>query len=248
MRKTYTLIAALTGVLLLAGGAGASASTGRPTLRAITVYPQEPEVGYGAAPKALHATAFQYITASWSVVALDTCKGEYFANEDVSLGPVSSGINEHCSAADVTPTYDAQYYWNGTDHQEFVVNPGDAITASIFYTASTKKYTVKLSDLNTGQGFSLSLACAAGGTCVNSQAFVGMDGGSDFLGPFGQAHFDAIKITDNVGQAGGLLNPNWVTTQSNLTVDQGGNIPGPIYSGTSPAESAFSITACSICI
>jgi Peptidase A4 family len=247
MRKTYTLIAALTGVLLLAGATGASASTGRPASRAITVNEQQPEVGYSAAPKALHATAFRYVTASWSVVALDTCKGEYFANESVSLG-MSVGIIEHCPAADAAPTYDAQY-WDGTAfRQAFAVNPGDAITASIFYTASTKKYTLKLSDLNTGQALNLNLACAAGGTCANKQAFVTMDGGQDFLGPFGQAHFDAIKITDSAGHQGGLLNPNWNTTEWILTVDQGGNSPGPIYSGTSPAQSAFSITACSACI
>ena len=66
-----------------------------------------------------------------------------------------------------SPTYFAwsEMYPAGVQLQ-FHLNPGDEVTSSVYYDSSTHLYSLDLTDLTSGQTFSVNQACAA--TCDNS--------------------------------------------------------------------------------
>ena len=135
-----------------------------------------------------------------SVNCSKTGSSDAFAYHWVGLDRLTNSTVEQDGVADFcvggTPKY---YSWYeivpGPLTEEFAVNPGDAITSSVTYSASTGKYTLKLTDQSTGQGFSLLEACAA--TCDNSSAEVITEGYPGWLlgghADFAEEHYDAIE-------------------------------------------------------
>jgi hypothetical protein len=223
--------------------APASASTTHSVRNGVTVYFDAQQAGYAAIPETGKAKAFRYITATWTVPA-DACADPAAdgADQILSLGTQVDGIFGFCSNDAVV--FDAGYVdANRQDQVNFAANPGDSITASIFYNAATKQYTLKVSDQNSGAALNTTQpapAAPTGWADVGMSDNFGVNSGA--LGGFGQVNFTAVKVIDSTGQAGGLLNANWKTGKLVENEDQGGQAPGPIYSATSPAQSAFSIT------
>ena len=245
--KPFTGLIAGASVFALAATLGMSATSAATTSPAragkIIIDFDNHQAGYAANPLKGHATGFKYITASWTVPSVDCSLVAYSDDQLVTLGFEQVGIFSYCPAVGDAAVYEGGYVGAGGNQVNFAAHPGDAVTASVFYTASTKQYLVKVSDVNTASSFSTTVKCSSG--CGNTWAGVAMsldnEFGNDILGGFGVARFDTIKITDSAGQAGALLNPNWQTVESTENEDEGGQAPGPIYSATSPAESAFSI-------
>ena len=256
MRKTYALMAALASSMVLMIGTGASAGTAAPA-RPSTIYDAiQTTPGYAAIPKTGHATAFRYVTATYTVPIISDCaqdgpgvddeavglggSGHSSRATDVSPGEEAAGTNTSCNA-DGTVTYEAGYFNGSTDITAFPVSPGDEIFASVDYDSTTKQYTYRVSDENSGKSLDVTQACPSGVSCSTDSAQVTVDD-EDSMYMFVAADFQAIKITDSAGQQAGLSDANWNLVAGTGAPDQGGPGPGPIYSATSPAESAFQIT------
>jgi hypothetical protein len=118
------------------------------------------------------------------------------------------------------------------------VQPGDAINADIMYTAGAPDpYALNLSDVTSGQGFSVKKACAAA-TCLNSSAEVITAAPSDQastqagdvepLADYGQENFVRIGLEDHSQQFGGFTASYWVTHEV-----AGPNMGGLVINGQS---------------
>ena len=155
------------------------------------------------------------------------------------------GVADFCDGG--SPEYYAWYeMYPAAFTEEFAVNPGDAITSSVTYSASTGKYTLKLTDQDTSQSFNVLEACAA--TCDNSSAEVITEGypGGSWVGTadFAEEYYDAIEAGDAAGVTGSLTDSAWSTIESEAYGPTSGKpmtVPGQIYQGTTLSRSAFNI-------
>lgn len=241
-----------------------SRSKGHPSIQIVQPYdrllrsPQgEPIVyssdssGYAATPKSGRASAFRYVTASFTVPSL-TCPapgGSYNGDlQMIALTPGISqfgyedGINSLCEPGG-SVLYQG-WYDTPTGGGSIDVNPGDAITAFVYYQATTGTYTLNLTDTTTGQGFNVTPQ----GPIQNNVAevvTVGEGNVNDGMADFAAVHFDTIRVTDSVGQHGGLTNANWNTNEVIALGPSSGQIeaqPGLLYRASPPAQSAFETT------
>ena len=173
--------------------------------------------------------------------------GEGYAAAN-GTGLESAGVAEQC--ADGTSSYQA--WWETYPQPQtdvFSVNPGDAITTDVSYDITSDahhgQYHFALTDVTTGQSFSLWEPCAAS-SCLNSSAEVISSAPSDAndgqvasilpLADYGMANFEGVSMTDHGNQSGGFISSAWPTfyqvTQSGSP--QTGTIlatPGPLYGG-----------------
>jgi hypothetical protein len=173
--------------------------------------------------------------------------GEGFGSSN-GTGLESVGIAEQC--ADGTPSYQA--WWETYPQPQtdvFTVSPGDAITADVSYDITSDahqgQYHFALTDVTTGQNFSMWEPCAAS-SCLNSSAEVISSAPSDAndgqpasilsLADYGVANFEGASMTDHGNQSGGFISSAWpqffqVTQSDN---PQTGTIlasPGSLYGG-----------------
>lgn len=204
--------------------------------------------GYVATPKSGHARAFSYVVASYTVPSL-TCPSE--GNGDIQMTALTPGISQFGYEDGVNsvcePGGSVSYqgwYLTPDGGGAIEVNPGDAITSSVYYKAKTGVYTLKLTDATTGQGFDVTRNMPVQNT-VAEVVTVGEGGTNDGMADFGAVHFDTIKVNDSVGQHGGLMNTNWTTDEVIALGFSSGQVeaqPGALYSASPPAQSAFGTT------
>lgn len=206
--------------------------------------------GYISLPKSKHAKTFRFVKASYSVPSANcSVTPTAFAYQWVGLDGDTDktveqdGVGSYCVSG--SPTYFAwsEMYPAGVQVQ-FYLNPGDAVQSSVYYNTSNGTYTLALTDLTSGQAFSVNSKCAA--TCKNSSAEVITEGypSSPYGGTvaFGAEHYDSIQVTDDSGQRGGLTSSNWNTDES-ISVDSSSEVdtePGALYSAAVPASPALS--------
>jgi Peptidase A4 family len=206
--------------------------------------------GYLALPKSGHATSFRYVQGDYTVPSVNcSVTASAFAYFWVGLDGDSDstveqdGVGGYCISG--SPTYFAwsEMYPAGVQIQ-FYLDPGDAVTSSVYYNSSAHLYTLDLTDLTSGQTFSVNQACAS--TCRNSSAEVITEGYPaspyDGTSDYGSVNYETIKVTDNASQRGGLTNSNWNTDESihagsACSVD---TEPGALYSATTPSSPAMS--------
>jgi hypothetical protein len=206
--------------------------------------------GYVALPEAGHTKSFKHVASAYQVPSVNCSVTNYaFSYHWVGLdgwtdGTVEQdGVGSFCVSG--TPSYFAWYeMYPAGPTEEFSVNPGDAITSSVTYDGSGN-YTMALTDLTTGQSFSVGTSCAS--TCANSSAEVITEGytSAPYNGTadFGAEHYDTSTVTSQAGGHGGLTSTSWSTVESVALGGTTGGIdtqPGPLYKAGK--QSAFPIT------
>ena len=211
--------------------------------------------GYVDTPKS--GSSFKAISASYTVPSVNCAKtgsSDAFAYHWVGIDGWSDGTVEQDGVADFCvdgkASYDAWHeMFPAPFTTAFAVSPGDAITSSVTYTASTKTYLLKLTDVTSGQGFSVSAKCAADTTCSNSSAEVITEGytASPYIGTadFGQENYVAADVTDAAGTTGSLSDTSaWndlETVAYGKVSDEPMTQPGQLYQGLSSSQSAFDV-------
>jgi hypothetical protein len=99
----------------------------------------------------------------------------------------------------------------------FAISPGDRISASVTYMTSTSTFVIAVSDLTSGQSFTMDEQCAADLSCARNSADViaedvGKSGSGSF---FPLADYKTMKFTDSEvadvnNDSGPLADPNWL--------------------------------------
>lgn len=207
--------------------------------------------GYLALQKTNHARAFRYVQANYSVPSVNCTTTPYaFAYQWVGLDGDSDGTVEQDGVGSYCINGSTDYFawaemYPAPVQEEFLVNPGDAVTSSVFYDSSTGVYELDLTDLTSGQTFAVNDTCATAGTCDNSSAEVITEGYPsapyDGTSDFGNEQYNNIRVTDRSGQRGGLINSNWTTAESIAQQSDGDTTePGALYSAASPSSPALS--------
>lgn len=243
MRKSVMLTVAVSAALVLSGAAASAAPLSPSSVKKVS----SNATGYGAVPKSGGATAFKYVSASFTVPAIPPdgqCTDDYGdADLVVGLGDFTtaggygdnsddigeqSGVYEACTSAN-TLLYEAGYEVNGTGYSggtppegAVPVSPGDTIFTSVYYDSSTKEYAYYTHDETTGQTVRVTQACPPGTTCSNNSAeAVVNDPGYAYL-DFVQVSFSDIRVTDSAGHQGGLNDAAWNLDQGveNYAPDQ----------------------------
>jgi hypothetical protein len=206
--------------------------------------------GYIALPKSGHTKSFRYVKASYTVPSVNCGVTNYaFAYHWVGLDGDTDGTVEQDGVADYcvsgTPDYFAWYeMFPAGVSVEFAVNPGDAIKSSVYWNAAKGYYTLALTDLTTGQSFSVNQACAS--TCDNSSAEVITEGYPsspyDGTSDFGAEHYDTIQVSNSSGHHGAMTDPSWNVDES-ISVDGSSLVdtePGALYSASVPSSPGYS--------
>jgi hypothetical protein len=158
-----------------------------------------------------------------------------------------AGVYTSCNSSE-QQTYVAGYCQGVTrdgcyqPQSTFAVAPGDGIFASVFYDRFTHKYTYEVHDLDTGQKLTVTRSCASG-CSINSAAVTADDPSGGPYSTFSEVQFASVRVTDTAGARGGLLSSAWRTLAQNAGCcpDEFAPAYGPLYSSTSPAESAFQL-------
>jgi hypothetical protein len=213
--------------------------------------------GYVDTPKS--GSSFKAVSASYTVPSVNCAKTgssiNAFAYHWVGLDGWSDGTVEQDGVADFcedgTASYDAWHEMYPAGFSlAFSVTPGDAITSSVTYTASTKIYLLKLTDVTSGQSFSVSAKCGTSTTCNNSSAEVITEGYQSLptwtgTADFGQENYLAADATDAAGTTGSLSDTSaWNDLESvayGADSDEPMTQPGQLYQGLSTSKSAFDV-------
>lgn len=188
-RPWLTAVSAAATAVLGVGGVGAGVASSAPTLvgaPAIFVHPAGPLSvgpmrystnwsGYASVPPTTGGT-FTAVRGSWTLPTV-TCAG--IPPEGVSQWVGLDGVSDqtveqegtfiNCNGT--TPVY---YLWTEQYPAAAVYyqggGPGDHITASTVYSASTHKFTLVVHDVTRGVTHSSSATCTASGGCARSSA------------------------------------------------------------------------------
>jgi hypothetical protein len=207
--------------------------------------------GYVATPKTGGAKAFKYATATFTVPALNcSATPNSYVYHFAGLGGYTSspldaaGIVEECSGG-------TGYYY-GAEWNEYNcincwsdvlgISPGDLVSTSVFFNATTHQMSWKVVDRTTGQYDQTSQCCAS----PLSSAEIITDGNirDEGTADFGSIGFNTIKITDTAqGHSYPLTNRAWTLVhlyQQGPVTGMPDVVAGPISSSTS--QSAFSNT------
>jgi hypothetical protein len=206
--------------------------------------------GYIALPKSGKATSFRYVQADYTVPSVNCgVTPNAFSYDWVGLDGDSDstveqdGVSGYCVGGSASYFGWYEMYPAGVQ-VEFYLNAGDAINSSVYYNSSTHVYTLSLTDITSGQTFSVNTTCAA--TCNNSSAEViteGYPSGSyDGTSDFGMVHYDTIWVTDSAGHRGELTDTNWNTDES-ISRDPSDVVdtePGALYAASVPSSPLLS--------
>ncbi len=184
---------------------------------------------------------FASVSAAFSVPALNcSVTPNAFVYHWVGLDGYSNstveqdGIAGFCAHGQ--PTYSA---WSDMYPARLVsafnVNPGDAVQASVSYSAVSGLYTLALTDLTAGQSLRWSEACA--NICERSSAEVISEGYPcqnvyDGTADYGIANYENITVSDDAGHAGGF-SPSSPWTYTKI-IQKGASIdaePSAVYGG-----------------
>ena len=207
--------------------------------------------GYAAS---LGTTTFRFVSAHFKVPALDCTgvtapAGAWSAHwvgldgfRSTSRTVEQTGLVAACDG--ITPVYAPfwEMFPNAPGYPSITVNPGDAISVSVYYNRSTRKFTLTFSDTTNGQHFTRTRACPAGATCRRNSAEAISEAPFDAttstilpLADFHTARFANVAITNTSGTHRGGLRSSFWNTFKIIQVSDGTNttITGdPITAGT----------------
>ena len=156
-------------------GAAASVATSVTSLQSVNW------AGYAAS---FGTTTFRFVSAQFTVPTVD-CTGVTAANgawsghwvgldgfRSTSTTVEQIGLLAGCDGTSTTPVYAPfwEMFPNAANEPSIPVNPGDAISLSVYYNKSTRKFTLTFSDTTNGQHFTRTRACPAGATCRRNSA------------------------------------------------------------------------------
>jgi hypothetical protein len=230
-------------------GAAASVATSVTSLQSVNW------AGYAAS---LGTTTFRFVSAQFTVPTVD-CTGVTAANgawsghwvgldgfRSTSTTVEQIGLLAGCDGSSTTPVYAPfwEMFPNAANEPSIPINPGDAISLSVFYNKSTRKFTLTFSDTTNGQHFTRTRACPAGATCRRNSAETISEAPAEVVGStvsilplanFQTATFANVSITNTSGtHRGGLRSSFWNTSQITQASD-GTNVTiagDPIAAGT----------------
>jgi hypothetical protein len=209
--------------------------------------------GYVAVPKHAGQT-FKSISATWNAPTANCSRTPYMTNfPDSSAWVGLDGWNNNTveqlgtdAACDTSGNTPDVYGWFEMYPLEPVVssltvNPGDAIKASVSYSAGV--FTLKLTDVTSGLSQTERYRCPAGSTCDRSSAEVINEAPGSVPNPlsdFGMINFDSTAIVGPGFVLGNFTTTRWESSEivqlgysSNRTADA----PSQDYGGR-----AFSMT------
>jgi hypothetical protein len=217
----------------------------------------------GFAVYANKSVALRYVAASWNLPSLDatTCQAGSAAYHAVGLDGLtptpngSDGTIEQAGVGSVcdtggTVSYFAWYeMYPGTFQTLTGVRPGDALSANVFYNASSRKYNLTLNDLTRGSYVHADgLSCPSGQVCKNATAEVltevpgnGPQSGQD-LADFGMVNYTNATVTSRNGSRGTLASKS--SLWSSAEIEMVSQTTGHRMATTSSLEGgkAFSVT------
>jgi hypothetical protein len=212
--------------------------------------------GYAAA--GYKNVALRYVSAAWSVPSLSSARcvpgtsGYAYATHWVGLDGFGSrtveeiGTGAYCQSSG-TVSYFAFYdmvpaapvvYTTG-------IGPGDAITASVYYNASSHDYNLVLTDVTAASQINVNATCPSGSVCGNVSAEVisEVTGGGPptvNLADFGMVNDTGANVTSRSGLRGTLGTSSLWSSSQIYMVDSSGHLmaaPSPLYGGQ-----AFNVT------
>jgi len=239
---------------LKAVGAGPGAAASLAT--SVTSLQSANWAGYAAS---LGTTTFRFVSAKFTVPTVD-CTGVTAANgawsghwvgldgfRSTSTTVEQIGLLAGCDGTSTTPVYAPfwEMFPNAANEPSITVNPGDAISLSVYYNKSTRKFTLTFSDTTNGQKFTRTRACPAGATCRRNSAETISEAPAEVTGStvsilpladFQTANFANVAITNTSGtHRGGLRSSFWNTFDITQAAGNGTNVTiagDPIAAGT----------------
>ena len=112
--------------------------------------------------------------------------------------------------------------------------PGDAVSASVYFNATTRQYQLTFDDITQGAGFVASQPCPSGSTCGNSSAEVIAEapysGGIMPLADFGNVFNSGATVTARNGTRGNL-GDGYLWSSKEIDMTDGSKVlaePGPL--------------------
>jgi hypothetical protein len=187
----------------------------------------------GYAASARSGVRLRYVEANFTIPSVNCANsplgtlGFAYASNWVGLDGFKSntveqtGVDSFCDSTGV-PQYAAWYEMFPLAPVAFgPVSPGDAISASVFYSSSTNRYSITLTDVTSGAKMQVTnLRCPAGATCRNSSAeVITEDPGNAVpqinLADYGMVNVTGVSVTSANGTKG-TLNANSLWTSSQI--------------------------------
>jgi len=174
---------------------------------------------------ATYGDHFRYVSTTYTIPSLNCSVSPdgSFDSQWVGLDGYTSGTVEqdgtYAQCTGGTPNYFAFYEMFPLGSVAFTgVNPGDSITATVYFNGS--QWELTLVDNTNGFGFSQTQSCPSGSTCHNANAEIVSEvpnGGppSAELGDYGIVGFTHIGITDTTGHRYNILSPRWKNDKIN---------------------------------
>ena len=183
----------------------------------------------GYAAVARPGRQLRFVSANFTIPSVNCANsplgssGLAFASNWVGLDGFKSrtveqtGVDSFCDSSGVAQ-YAAWYELFPLGPVAFgPVNPGDAISASVFFSAG--KYSITLTDVTTGAKMQVMQRCPQGATCRNSSAEVitedpGQAAPVVNLADYGMVNFTGAAVTSVNGTKGSLsANSLWTSSQ-----------------------------------
>ena len=186
-------------------------------------------------------TTFRFVSAQFTVPTVDctgvTASGGAWSGHWIGLDGFRAtsstveqvGVIAGCIDSS-TPVYQAfwEMFPNAANTPTSIhISPGDAISMSVYFNTSTRKFTLTFSDVTSHQSFTRTRACPAGATCRHNSAEAISEAPSDNTGAilplanFGTERFANVSITNTAGtHRGGLQSAFWNTSRISQVAGQ----------------------------
>jgi hypothetical protein len=209
-----------------AAAAAATAATSVTSLQSVNW------AGYAAS---FGTTTFRFVSARFTVPTVDCSEvtapdGAWSAHwvgldgfRSTSTTVEQVGLLAGCDGTSTTAVYAPfwEMFPNAANEPSITVHPGDAISLSVYYNKSTRKFALTFSDTTNGQHFTRTRACPAGATCRRNSAEAISEAPAELIGStvtilplanFQTAKFANASITNTSGtHRGGLRSSFWNT-------------------------------------
>ena len=208
-----------------------------------TLAPSSNWAGYAdtaCATCALRSVATQFTVPSINCT-VPTASGEPYAGFWAGLDGYADATVEQTGVAATclgsTPVYYAWYEMYPLTPVVLSITgfgPGDSVSVSVYFNATTHQYQLTFDDITQDAGFVASQPCPSGSTCANSSAEVIAEapftGGKLSLADFGNVFYSGATVTSRNGTSGNLGDGNlWSSNEVDMT--DGSNVlaePGPL--------------------
>jgi hypothetical protein len=248
IRPSTPLKATGTGLGAIAAATRAAAATSVTNVQAVNW------AGYAAS---FGTTTFRFVSARFTVPTVDctgvTATDGAWSSHWVGLDGFrassatveQTGLLAGCDGTSTTPVYAPfwEMFPNAPHYPSITVKPGDAISVSVYYNRSTRKFTLTFSDTTRHRHFTRTRACPANATCRRNSAEAiseaPFDATTSSILPLADFHtekFANVSITNTSGtHRGGLRSSSWNTLRITQIADVGTNVTitgSPINAGT----------------